>query len=150
MRFLSLDGIRFAQPVPIGSLLRLTSYVLHSTSSAEFPIIVVRLAQLLVHVTNCLLSLNRSQHVAVTANVVDVETGNELTTNEFRFTWCRDDSPAVVPRRTVVPKTYKGADCRHMLIVVLIFFFSGAMLWLEGKRALEIGHEIRWLRTKQA
>ncbi|KAJ7223031.1 Thioesterase/thiol ester dehydrase-isomerase [Mycena pura] len=111
VRFLSLDGIRFAQPVPIGSILRLTSYVLHSTSSAEFPMIV---------------------HVAVTANVVDVETGNELTTNEFRFTWCRDDSPAVVPRRTVVPKTYKGA-----------------MLWLEGKRALEIGDEIRGLRTNK-
>ncbi|KAJ7145860.1 HotDog domain-containing protein [Mycena epipterygia] len=109
VRFLSLDGIAFAQPVPIGSILRLTSYVLHSTSSSEFPMIV---------------------HVAVTANVVDVETGNERTTNEFRFTWCRDESESSVPRRRVVPKTYKEA-----------------MLWLEGKRALEIGDEIRGLRT---
>ncbi|KAJ7468589.1 Thioesterase/thiol ester dehydrase-isomerase [Mycena latifolia] len=109
VRFLSLDGIAFAQPVPIGSILRLTSYVLHSTSSAEFPMIV---------------------HVAVTANVVDVETGSERTTNEFRFTWCRDDSPAT--SRKVVPKTYKEA-----------------MLWLEGKRALELGDEIRGLRTKR-
>jgi acyl-coenzyme A thioesterase 9 len=46
VRFLSLDGISFAQPVPIGSILRLTSYVLHSTSSAEFPVIVVRIARL--------------------------------------------------------------------------------------------------------
>ncbi|KAJ6542636.1 Thioesterase/thiol ester dehydrase-isomerase [Mycena capillaripes] len=112
VRFLSLDGIAFAQPVPIGSILRLTSYVLHSTSSAEFPIIV---------------------HVAVTANVVDVQTGKENTTNEFRFTWCRDDSTASVSQRKVVPKTYKEA-----------------MLWLEGKRALEMGDEIRGLRTKQA
>ncbi|KAJ7353549.1 Thioesterase/thiol ester dehydrase-isomerase [Mycena albidolilacea] len=112
VRFLSLDGIAFAQPVPIGSILRLTSYVLHSTSSAEFPMIV---------------------HVAVTANVVDVQTGNESTTNEFRFTWCRDDSASSVPRRQIVPKTYKEA-----------------MLWLEGKRALEMGDEIRGLRTKYA
>ncbi|KAJ7656679.1 Thioesterase/thiol ester dehydrase-isomerase [Mycena rosella] len=109
VRFLSLDGIAFAQPVPIGSILRLTSYILHSTSSAEFPMIV---------------------HVAVTANVVDVETGNERTTNEFRFTWCRDDNP--IASRKVVPKTYKEA-----------------MLWLEGKRALELGDEIRGLRTRR-
>ncbi|KAJ7239970.1 Thioesterase/thiol ester dehydrase-isomerase [Mycena haematopus] len=112
VRFLSLDGIAFAQPVPIGSILRLTSYVLHSTSSTEFPLIV---------------------HVAVTANVVDVQTGSESTTNEFRFTWCRDDLESSVPRRKIVPKTYKEA-----------------MLWLEGKRALEMGDEIRGLRTKHA
>ncbi|KAJ7141865.1 Thioesterase/thiol ester dehydrase-isomerase [Mycena crocata] len=112
IRFLSLDGISFAQPVPIGSILRLTSYILHSTSSAEFPMIV---------------------HVAVTANVVDVQTGSEHTTNEFRFTWCRDDAAASVPRRKVVPKTYQEA-----------------MLWLEGRRALEMGEEIRGLRTKHS
>ncbi|KAJ7482314.1 Thioesterase/thiol ester dehydrase-isomerase [Mycena galericulata] len=111
IRFLSLDGISFAQPVPIGSILRLTSYVLHSTSSAEFPMIV---------------------HVAVTANVVDVETGNEHTTNEFRFTWCCDGKSAGSVGRKVVPKTYKEA-----------------MLWLEGKRALEMSDEIRGLRTSR-
>ena len=31
--FLSLDGIAFARPVPIGSLLRLTSNIVHSSSS---------------------------------------------------------------------------------------------------------------------
>ncbi|KAJ6554055.1 Thioesterase/thiol ester dehydrase-isomerase [Mycena vulgaris] len=103
VRFLSLDGIAFAQPVPIGSILRLTSYVLH------FDLL--------------------GRHVAVTANVVDVETGNERTTNEFRFTWCRDDDSALTVSRKVVPKTYKEA-----------------MLWLEGKRALELGDEIRGLR----
>ncbi|KAJ7620586.1 Thioesterase/thiol ester dehydrase-isomerase [Mycena polygramma] len=122
VRFLSLDGIAFARPVPIGSILRLTSYVLHSTSSAEFPMIV---------------------HVAVTANVVDVQTGKESTTNEFRFTWCRDDPPSSVPRRKVVPKTYKARVTETKL-------FAEAMLWLEGKRALEIGDEIRGLRIKHA
>ncbi|KAJ7619430.1 Thioesterase/thiol ester dehydrase-isomerase [Roridomyces roridus] len=108
VRFLSLDGIAFAQPVPIGSILRLTSNVLHSTSSKEFPIIV---------------------HVGVTANVVDVKTGNERTTNEFRFTWCRDDALASSVTRKVVPRTYKEA-----------------MLWLEGGRALAVSDEIRGLR----
>nr|GAT59085.1 predicted protein [Mycena chlorophos] len=112
VRFLSLDSIQFCQPVPIGSILRLTSHVLYSTQSAEFPLIV---------------------HVEVVANVVDVATGEEVTTNDFRFTWCRDDAPEVVPRRKVVPRTYKEA-----------------MLWLEGKRALELADEIRGLRTRDA
>jgi acyl-coenzyme A thioesterase 9 len=52
--------------------------------------------------------------VAVTANVVDVQTGSERTTNEFRFTWCRDDNAASIsPKRQVVPKTYKGG--RHYI-----------------------------------
>ncbi|CAK5271779.1 unnamed protein product [Mycena citricolor] len=111
IRFLSLDGISFSEPVPIGSILRLSSYVLHSTSTE---------------------GLHPTVHVAVTANVVDVETGQERTTNEFRFTWCRDDERASIgAARIVVPKTYKEA-----------------MLWLEGKRALEIGDEMRGMRTR--
>jgi len=66
------------------------------------------------------------QHVGVQANVVDVKTGSwcslydsqppnewditypgfEQTTNNFRFTWCRDGSEPL--SRKVVPKTYKG------------------------------------------
>ena len=41
--FLSLDGIAFARPVPIGSLLRLTSNVVHSGSSELYPALVVSL-----------------------------------------------------------------------------------------------------------
>lgn len=51
------------------------------------------------------------QHVGVKANVVDIKTGAEQTTNDFRFTWC----PVTVPTgsdslnvRMVVPKSYKG------------------------------------------
>ncbi|KAF8870642.1 Thioesterase/thiol ester dehydrase-isomerase [Gymnopilus junonius] len=110
VRFLSLDGISFARPVPIGSILRLRSEILYTTSSAEYPTIV---------------------HVGVKANVVDVKTGQEQTTNDFRFTWCQEVGKASPDLRRVVPKTY-----------------SEAMLWLEGKRALEVGAEIRGLRTK--
>ncbi|KAF8800901.1 hypothetical protein BYT27DRAFT_7148173, partial [Phlegmacium glaucopus] len=65
VKFLSLDGISFARPVPIGSILRLRSQILHTTSSPQYNIIV---------------------HVGVQANVVDVKTGSEQTTNDFRFT----------------------------------------------------------------
>lgn len=41
--FVSLDGISFARPVPIGSLLRLTSYVVNSASSDNYPTLVVSL-----------------------------------------------------------------------------------------------------------
>lgn len=41
VRFLSLDSISFARPVPIGSVLRLKSYVLHTDSTAQFPALIV-------------------------------------------------------------------------------------------------------------
>lgn len=107
--FMSLDSISFAKPVPIGSILRLTSQILHTTPPGELPGVV---------------------HVGVQANVVDVRTGHEQTTNDFRFTWYPDDGAAVV--RQVVPKTYQEA-----------------MLWLEGKRALEMGNQIRGERNKK-
>ncbi|TFK40688.1 Thioesterase/thiol ester dehydrase-isomerase [Crucibulum laeve] len=110
VKFLSLDGISFARPVPIGCILRLTSQILHTTTSPQYPIIA---------------------HVGVKANVVDVKTGSEQTTNDFRFTWCQEHRIENQIMRKVVPKTYKEA-----------------MLWLEGKRALEVGAEIRGLRTK--
>jgi len=106
--FVSLDGISFAKPVPIGSILRLTSHVLHTSSSEQFPGLI---------------------HVGVQANVVDVATGKEQTTNDFRFTWCTDGAKPLT--RNVVPKTYKEA-----------------MLWLEGRRALDMGAEIRGLRKR--
>jgi acyl-coenzyme A thioesterase 9 len=42
VRFLALDKIAFAAPVPIGSILRLRSRVLYSESSARWPALVVR------------------------------------------------------------------------------------------------------------
>ncbi|KAL1745480.1 HotDog domain-containing protein [Schizophyllum fasciatum] len=110
IRFFSLDGISFAKPVPIGSILRLKSWVLHSAATPEHPVLV---------------------HVGVTANVVDVRTGKEETTNEFRFTWSREDGEPL--NRTVVPRTY-----------------GEAMLWLEGGRALQTGLEIRESRERKS
>ncbi|KAH6911882.1 Thioesterase/thiol ester dehydrase-isomerase [Coprinopsis sp. MPI-PUGE-AT-0042] len=64
-----IDGIAFARPVPIGSILRLESMILHTTSTEEYPVLV---------------------HVGVKANVVDVKTGLEQTTNDFSLPWYQD------------------------------------------------------------
>ncbi|KAM6492234.1 thioesterase thiol ester dehydrase-isomerase [Amanita muscaria] len=110
VQFISLDGISFSRPVPIGSILRLTSHILYTTSSDDLSSVV---------------------HVGVKANVADVQTGSEHTTNDFRFTWYQEHGKGAKIPRKVVPKTYQEA-----------------MLWLEGKRALELGAEIRGQRPK--
>jgi len=69
--------------------------------------------------------------VGVKANVVDVHSDTEQTTNGSRFTWCQEPGKESAGLRHVVPKTYKEA-----------------VLWLEGKRALELGAEIGGSRTK--
>ena len=83
--------------------------------------------------------------------MVDIKTGAEQTTNDFRFTWC----PVTVPTgaespniRMVVPKSYKGV---MTLIFGQIYSLSiiEAMVWLEGKRALELGAEIRGSRKNR-
>ncbi|KAF9219366.1 Thioesterase/thiol ester dehydrase-isomerase [Gyrodon lividus] len=106
VRFLSLDGISFRKPVNIGSILRLESQILNASPPGELPAAV---------------------HVRVQANIVDVKTGQEETTNDFRFTWAKDTGHAI-PR--IVPRTYQEA-----------------MLWLEGKRALEMGAQIQGRRS---
>ncbi|KAG5219749.1 Thioesterase/thiol ester dehydrase-isomerase [Salix suchowensis] len=133
VRFLSLDKIAFARPVPIGSILKLTSCVLHSTSTPQFPVLVVSrfdighrydVADRLYFIDH----FDKLQHIGVKADVIDPKTGQEQTTNDFRFTWCRDHGPPL--EKVVVPRTYRGS-----------------MLWLEGRRALQIGNAIRDLRA---
>ena len=100
--------------------------------------------------------------------MVDVRTGAEQTTNDFRFTWCQERGKESAELRHVVPKTYKGAFFWTMFCIFVFFcicsvsfgcwfgadgfsFWLGwveTMLWLEGKRALELGAEIRGSRTK--
>jgi len=96
VRFLSLDKIAFARPVPIGSILKLRAMIMHTTTSGISPSLV---------------------HVGVEANVVDVSTGSEQTTNDFRFTWAVDEPLA----RRVVPRTYEES-----------------MYWLEARRSLDM------------
>ncbi|KAM6497410.1 hypothetical protein JOM56_007883, partial [Amanita muscaria] len=83
VRPISLDGISLSQPVPIGSILRLTSHILHTTLFMS------------------------CSHAA------DVQTGSEHT--QMTFDSCG---------------TWRMGR-------------EQAILWLEGKRALELGAEIR-------
>ncbi|KZT61476.1 Thioesterase/thiol ester dehydrase-isomerase [Calocera cornea HHB12733] len=97
--FLSLDNISFKLPVPVGCMLKLKSGVGYSDSKVV--------------------------HIGVRANVLDVTTGEEMTTNEFWFTWDAEGSGA----KGVVPRTYEEA-----------------MTWLESRRRLAMGAEIRSIR----
>ncbi|KAG9311056.1 HotDog domain-containing protein [Chiua virens] len=104
--FHSLDSISFRKPVNIGSILRLKSQVLNTSCMGELPVKI---------------------HIRVQANVIDMKTGLEDSTNDFRFTFAViDDESERHETPKVVPRTYQEA-----------------MLWLEGKRTLEIGRQIR-------
>ncbi|KAJ3825325.1 Thioesterase/thiol ester dehydrase-isomerase [Lentinula raphanica] len=128
VRFLALDEISFKLPVPIGSILRLESVILYDDffklreESGEE-------------------NVYQLVHVGVKANVVDIKTGTEKTTNEFRFTWRSEErlkgnagESGLGPQkvRKVVPKTYREA-----------------MLWLEARRAVAVGDEIRESTTRR-
>jgi len=82
VRFLSLDEISFRKPVPIGSILHLTSHVTCTQRQGEQGSLV---------------------HVLVQADVINPFTGSWETTNDFRFTWCSKT------QREVAPKTYEEA-----------------------------------------
>ena len=60
--------------------------------------------------------LKYEQHSTVKADVVDVQSGKELTTNDFRFTWCDEEGPSL--SRRVVPKTYQGI---HRMLCLIGF-----------------------------
>ncbi|KAJ3809201.1 Thioesterase/thiol ester dehydrase-isomerase [Lentinula aff. lateritia] len=117
VRFLGLDEISFKLPVPIGSILRLNSVILYDDFFRQ-------------REENGEANVYQLVHVGVKANVVDIKTGTEKTTNEFRFTWRGEEK--LVKVRRVVPKTYREA-----------------MLWLEARRAVTIGDEIRESTVKR-
>lgn len=104
--FLSLDNISFRKPVNIGSILRLESQILNTSDLGELPAVVVRV--LYFPICRAKLRFAQTQHVRVQANVVDVKSGREETTNDFRFTFAKDDSCHGMPR--IVPRTYQGAN----------------------------------------
>jgi acyl-coenzyme A thioesterase 9 len=87
------------------------------------------------------------QHVFVNANVIDVKSGAELSTNDFRFTWCDKDGEQL--ERMVVPRTYAGGRpviITFLLLLKVALYCIDAMSWIEGKRAVEMGEKIRGLR----
>lgn len=102
--FLSLDNISFRKPVNIGSILRLESQILNTSHPGELPAAVVRGSSR----ASRKFALTETQHVRVQANVIDVQTGQEETTNDFRFTFAQDDSHHGMPR--IVPRTYQGVN----------------------------------------
>jgi len=126
MRFLSLDQITFRLPVPIGAVLRLSSKVVKTTRPHDGP------------------DGEAKAHIMVRAEVEEVETGVSGSpaifevetvwrwlqlrreTNTFFFTMAMEDHFPI--GRTVVPSTY-----------------AEAMSYLEGKRRLELGDEMRRL-----
>ena len=80
-----------------------------------------------------------TQHVRVQANVVDVKTGREETTNDFRFTFTKDDRRCELPR--IVPKTYQGMNAliqirsyRDILVVSEIRRSDAVVGGQEGTR----------------
>ena len=83
----------------------------------------------------------------VKANVIDVTTGTEQHTNDFKFTWGETDPDGQTLKRMVVPQTYAGESHLHALNELIVL--SGnqeSMQWVEGRRALEYGAQIRGLR----
>ena len=80
--------------------------------------------------------------------MIDPATGEINLTNTFRFTWVREEGLPL--RRMVVPRTYAGAYLVNSCYKPIYSFVYGsieAMQWLEGKRALDTGAEIRALRN---
>lgn len=80
---------------------------------------------------------------------MNLETGTEQRTNDFRFTWCRETGSPL--KRIVVPKTYGGTylcPTTQLSLFELTLCESDAMQWVEGRRALEMGSEIRKLRKR--
>ena len=74
------DNIQFKEPVEIGSILNLKSKVVFAEGAPH-----------------------KSFQVAVRANVVDIETGQKKTTNNFQFTYYSPDGNL----RKVIPQTYE-------------------------------------------
>jgi acyl-coenzyme A thioesterase 9 len=79
VNLLSLDEIIFKKPVPVGSLLNLSSQVIYSQGQGH-----------------------KSFQVRVTAEVTDVESGTTDLTNTFHFSFSSQDKPV----RQILPRTY--------------------------------------------
>ncbi|KAF5343397.1 hypothetical protein D9757_013817 [Collybiopsis confluens] len=141
VRFLALDEISFKLPVPIGSILRLTSVVLYDDLVKEPGVDGVE-------------SVHQLVNIGVRANVVDIETGTEKTTNEFRFTWqgedkLNEDSDSTGTTTTTSSTDVLGGQQQLLKIrkvrKVAPKTYREAMLWLGARRAVAVGDDIREL-----
>ena len=91
--------------------------------------------------------------MSVQARTVDVQTSAEWHTNDFKFTWGEPQSEMhlengteYLANRIVVPKTYEGGLRSEFLTKSeTLRSFIEAMAWIEGRRALEYGAQIRGL-----
>ncbi|CAO3633916.1 unnamed protein product [Mucor hiemalis] len=79
VNLLSLDEIVFKKPVPVGSLLNLSSQIIYSPGDHH-----------------------KSFQVSVKAEVTDVEAGTTDLTNTFHFSFSGQEKPA----RKILPRTY--------------------------------------------
>ena len=80
------------------------------------------------------------------ARTIDVNTGLEQHTNDFKFTWGESGTDNEEQRRIVVPETYAGMLSLCQPEAARFLCLIESMAWVEGRRALEYGSRIRGLR----
>ncbi|CAO1621445.1 unnamed protein product [Parajaminaea phylloscopi] len=120
INFLALDALSFHSPVPIGAILSMTSQIEFTsrpkaTATASAPALAASDEVAKQDVVVAAIS--------VLVETVDVETGKRQKTNTFDFSFDLGHT-----KRRVSPATYQEA-----------------MQWIEGKRRVELGLEIRRL-----
>lgn len=140
--FLSLDNISFARPVSIGSILRLKSYILHTASTAEYPALIVSDSFFdLPSFTDCMCAARGCK-------------GQRRRRTDWQGAVDKRLPLHMVSRRRREPRPH---GCAHDLRRCALNFrvevvprsdtpITEAMWWVEGRRALELGAEIRQLR----
>lgn len=78
------------------------------------------------------------------ANVINPDTGEERTTNDFYFTWCRDEGEPL--KKIVVPRTYQG-QCRAFSLAYTDMFRSYSM-YSNSFRGHELARGQASIRTR--
>ncbi|CEH13030.1 Acyl-CoA thioesterase [Ceraceosorus bombacis] len=125
--FLALDALSFHAPVPIGAVLSLSSNVAY-THTPESPHSARPPEQA---------GLEESlAAVTVLAEVVDLKTAVRTKSNTFTFTFSLANSS-----KHVVPAV--GPDAHN------VDSYSEAMAWIEGKRRVDLGQELRSLYASE-
>lgn len=121
--FSALDALSFHEPVAIGAMLSLSSQVTYTTSgnntdTAEHPQVAA---------------------VSVLAEVVNLETGERRRSNTFHFSFDVGRTPTVTG--AVTPASSPAREARRVTPVS----YKEAMEWVEGRRRVELGQQLRQL-----